>query len=427
MGSIWAAEHILLKAPVAVKVIVDSMRTQPALRTRFEREALAAAQLKSPHIVAVSDFGFDGDVPYMVMELLEGEDLAQRLQRGGAMMPRDVLAIAIPIAKALSKAHAAKVVHRDLKPANIFLARTDDGEVVKVVDFGIAKVEGATKERPDDPTSTDSLLGSPTYMSPEQVRTAREVDGRADLWALAVIVFRMLTNAVPFDGATPGDLLVKICTEPPKRLSAIAPHLPPSLDAFFTRALQKDPNHRFQTAQELANALAGALGASMPFDATGRHSLPSFDPTSSQTGSKVIPPIALPVEQAQTLATNHSGPRKPVKLSPSTLALAAAPVAALVGIGLLALWRSSPSSTEPPNEMRTPAIRVDVPSGGELPATPVPVVSAVDPAPAAQPTSEPSAEPAASAGIAPSASASASAAPQAPTAPKPKERIRFGL
>ncbi len=421
MGSVWLAEHTLLRARVAVKLMGEHVRAQPALRARFEREALAAAQLKSPHIVAVQDYGFDGDTPFMVMELLEGEDLARRLQRTGRMSPRDALSIAVPIAKGLAKAHAANVVHRDLKPANIFLARIDDDEIVKIVDFGIAKVAVGPSGTPDDPTSTDSIIGSPTYMSPEQVRAAREVDGRTDLWAFAVILFRMLTATVPFSGGTQGDLLVKICTEPPRRVVDIVPGLWPALDVFFERALQKDPAHRYATAHEMVNAFAIAAGERRPFEGPMRISLPPIEPT----------PTGAPMEQAQTLASNHSGPRRTQGLPASTLALAAAPVLALAVIAVLAVLRSSPAATAPSGPQQASADRgSDQPSSRNAQAPILPSVQVAPtppeaPASAVTVASSPSSSPSAS----PSSSESSSPpAPPPQTSAKPqKERIRFGL
>jgi serine/threonine-protein kinase len=421
MGSVWLAEHTLLRARVAVKLMGEHVRAHPALRARFEREALAAAQLKSPHIVAVQDYGFDGDVPFMVMELLEGEDLARRLQRGGRMAPLDALAIAVPMAKGLAKAHTAGVVHRDLKPANIFLARVDDDEVVKIVDFGIAKVALGASGTPDDPTSADSIIGSPTYMSPEQVRAAREVDGRSDLWAFAVILFRMLTAAVPFAGGSQGDLLVKICTEKPRRAADIVPSLPPSVDAFFERALQKDPAHRYATAQEMVNAFAAALGQRHPFEPAARISLAGFEPTPSQ-------PVLM--EQAQTLATNNIGPRPAHRLPASTLALAAAPVVALAGIALLAVLRSAPNEPTPPANDPAAATRVVdtadriLPSPPTVSAVPSPEPSTTQAAPVVSATTSSAAS---SASAVASATASAARGPASPASGKPRERIRFGL
>ncbi len=425
MGAVWVGEHMLLHVPVAIKLMGANVADHPSLRARFEREALAAAQLKSPHIVSVQDFGFEDGVPFMVMELLEGEDLAQRLQRVGRFAPAEVVELAIPIAKALTKAHQARVVHRDLKPANIFLARTDEGEVVKVLDFGIAKVVPEDGSTPEDPTSTNSLLGSPTYMSPEQVRAKRAVDARADLWAFAVILFRMLTSRVPFEGGSPGDLLVKVCTEPPRRVSEVATNLPPSLDAFFDRALQKEPSMRFQSAHELVNGLAAGLGLPPPFGGS-RASLPE------PLAIGAPPLVPLQVEHAQTLATNQVALRAPGRVPATTLALAAAPVLALAGIALVALWRASlsPPAAEP--EAAAAAI-VGEPRGAVEPsAAPAQAPPTVD-------ASEASPSPGASASAAPSPSASASTAivaerptpkgrlPQPSAKPATKERIKFGL
>jgi serine/threonine-protein kinase len=265
MGSVWVAHHLQLDTPVAVKFMHPALTASESARTRFEREARACAQLQSPHVVRVSDYGVEDDMPYIVMELLQGEDLGQRLRREGRLTIADAARILDPICKALRRAHEMGLVHRDLKPGNIFLARHDDEEIVKVLDFGIAKaitpaappqtsVSPAAVTQGAGVTGSGNLLGSPLYMSPEQIRKSKEVDHRSDLWSVGVILYQALTGRTPFVEDEIGAVLVAICTEPIPRPSSIAPDLGPAVDRFFERALAREPSERFQNARELCDA-----------------------------------------------------------------------------------------------------------------------------------------------------------------------------
>jgi len=180
MGSIWVADHLTLQTQVAVKFMTAEVAKNPDGAARFTREASAAAQIKSPHVVQTFDHGLtDEGVPFIVMELLEGEDLSRRIQHDGKMSPEHVAPIVSQVSKALYRAHALGIVHRDIKPENIFLSDVDDELLVKVLDFGIAK---RSKEVGFSMTSTGAMVGTPYYMSPEQVMSAKNVDLRSDLW-----------------------------------------------------------------------------------------------------------------------------------------------------------------------------------------------------------------------------------------------------
>jgi serine/threonine protein kinase len=190
MGCVWVASHLLLDMPVAIKFIDPAFAGLPEIHRRFEREAKAVARLRSAHVVKILDRGAPGEVPYLVMELLEGEDLGARLKRE-PRMPLDVVAgLVVELTRGLVSAHAAGIIHRDLKPANVFLARVDGGEVAKILDFGLAKAIGGDPS--GDPTRTGLVMGSPSYMSPEQARARKDIDHRTDLWSLAAVAFRML-------------------------------------------------------------------------------------------------------------------------------------------------------------------------------------------------------------------------------------------
>ncbi len=254
MGTIWRAEHLVLGAPVAVKLIDrDVTRDEEAL-ARFNREAQSAATLRSPHVVQIIDYGIDDGTPFMVMELLEGETLAERLRRIKRLSPVEASRIITHVARAISRAHEAGVVHRDLKPENVFLVVNEDDEIAKVLDFGVAKVESATLGPAGTRTRTGSLLGTPFYMSPEQAQGNKEVDFRTDLWALGVIAFECLTGKRPFESDGLGDLVLSICVRPMPTPSEVGP-VPAGFDEWFARACSREPENRFRSAREMAEAL----------------------------------------------------------------------------------------------------------------------------------------------------------------------------
>jgi serine/threonine-protein kinase len=264
MGSVWVAHHRQLDAEVAIKFMDTELAESAEARARFEREARAAAALRSPHVVQMLDYGVDEGVPFIVMELLVGEDLRMRLKRQRRLRLDEAAPILTQACKALRIAADASIVHRDLKPANVFITRVGDDEVVKILDFGVAK---STSRPAGEGTTTGMLLGTPHYMSPEQARGGKQLDHRSDLWSLTVILYQMITGRKPFDGDEIGDVIVKICTEHPPSVRTYDPTLPPALDGFFERALSVDPNDRFQSARALAEeltAIARSAGVDVP-------------------------------------------------------------------------------------------------------------------------------------------------------------------
>ncbi|HRI63076.1 MAG TPA: serine/threonine-protein kinase [Polyangium sp.] len=259
MGSVWIARHQLLDTDVAVKFMEKSIAENESARQRFEREAKAAALIKSPHVVQVLDYGIEDGAPYIAMELLDGEDLDHRLRRGGPLDVLKCFRILEQFGKALRRAHELGIVHRDLKPSNIFLAKHGDEEMVKILDFGIAKDITATKSA--SATSTGALMGSPSYMSPEQIRETKLVDHRSDLWSIGVILYEMLTGRLPFDESENiGKLLVSICTDPVLPPSILVPSLSIDVDRFFEKALSRDLKGRFQSVAELVDAFGTLAG-----------------------------------------------------------------------------------------------------------------------------------------------------------------------
>ncbi|MDC0676143.1 serine/threonine-protein kinase [Sorangium atrum] len=277
MGAIWVARHLQLDATVAVKLMAPEYAASSTARARFEREARAAAQLKIPNVVHVHDYGVEGDTPFLVMELLDGEDLETRLSREGRLSMAATLGIVTQVCKALRRAHEMGIVHRDLKPANLFLSRQDEDELVKVLDFGIAKAHGTLLA--GNETKTGTLVGSPYYMSPEQVRRSKTLDWRSDLWSVGVIAYRCLTGGLPFPGEEIGEVFVAICTEDAPLASSVVPELGPDVDGFFSRALARDPAHRFQGASELAEAFGAAASAARSETRRLQPSVPAEGPS----------------------------------------------------------------------------------------------------------------------------------------------------
>ncbi len=268
MGTVWEARHISLGTRVAIKFIDVEYTDSQEARTRFDNEARAAATIESKHAIQIFDHGVTADgQPYIVMELLLGEALDARLERVHRLPLAETARILRQVGRGLARAHERGIVQRDLKPENIFLVRTpdEDEEIAKVLDFGIAKfkkIDGQTGGLTSS-TKTGAVLGTPFYMAPEQARGLRDIDHRVDLWALGVIAFKCVCGVLPFQGVSVGDLLVKICTTPAPVPSKLVPGLPPAFDAWFLRALEKEPSRRFQYALELSDALASAAGLSL--------------------------------------------------------------------------------------------------------------------------------------------------------------------
>ena len=271
MGSVWEAQHETLQRRVAVKFIHAAFVRDDEARQRFETEARAASALHSRHVVEMFDHGVtERGEPFIVMELLVGESLEARLRREGRLSISATASILVQAARALQQAHELGIVHRDMKPENVFLAPDEEpgATLAKVLDFGVAKVTGASAALGDAKTKTGTLLGTPYYMAPEQARGARELDGRADLWSLGVIAYRCITGALPFEGDALGDLLVNICTGRFMPPSVRDRSLPPAFDAWVARALAVPPAARFSSAGELAHALAEVASTTGGLDRT---------------------------------------------------------------------------------------------------------------------------------------------------------------
>jgi len=257
---------------VAIKVLRGTMSADPATRQRFLREARAACAVRHPNVVEIHDVIELADgTPILVMELLEGETLASRLKREGVIPVGELAALMLPVVAAVGNAHQVGIVHRDLKPDNIFLARTDEPVeglpfIVKLVDFGIAKImeppstDGQASRPMGGPTREGTVIGTPNFMAPEQLAVGGAPGPLTDLWSLGACTFAAMTGRLPFEGDVLGDIVLKVCAAPLPVPSNLNPGVPAGFDAWFARACSRDPAKRFQTAEELAQALAGVCG-----------------------------------------------------------------------------------------------------------------------------------------------------------------------
>ena len=271
MGTVWIGQHVALGTRVAIKFIRPQFASRADARRRFEIEARAAASVDSRHAVKVYDYGVtEFGLPYIVMEYLEGESLSEALIRRGPFPVEEAAQVIAQAAKALAKAHAANIVHRDLKPDNIFLQKIADGEaegdlpyVVKLVDFGIAKMLDVGSEGSKGlkgPTQEGSVIGTPNFMSPEQLTVGGIPSPLTDIWSLGACAFAALTARIPFEGDVLGDIVLKVCVEPLPVPSAHRSDLPDGVDAWFLRACHREAAKRFQTVEEMAEQLLRACG-----------------------------------------------------------------------------------------------------------------------------------------------------------------------
>ncbi len=297
MGSVWEGRHTSLGKRVAIKFIEAEYANSTEARQRFDNEAHAAARIQSKHAIEIYDHGVTDDgKPYIVMEFLSGEPLDKRIERMGRLSLQETARILQQVCRGLARAHEQGVIHRDLKPENIFLVKSfdDDEEIAKVLDFGIAKMKGPPGSSPggsggvSSGTKTGSVLGTPFYMSPEQARGLKIVDHRTDVWSLGVIAYKCVTGVLPFEGESVGDLLVKICTSPLPVPSQFLQGLPLAFDQWFARALDRDPERRFATVQELSDALAYAAGITVRRGAGGE---PIAAPTAYAATAQATPDL----------------------------------------------------------------------------------------------------------------------------------------
>jgi serine/threonine-protein kinase len=254
MGSVWLAEHLSLRTTVVVKFMAVELAASVEATERFSREAAAAAQVKSPHVVQMLDHGVTSDgIPFIVMELLEGEDLGKFLGGRGRLTIQETAEIIAQVCKALLRAHEKGIVHRDIKPDNIFMCSGFGETYVKLLDFGIAK--GDASLGGSSGTKTGAMIGTPYYMSPEQIVGSKTIDYRTDLWSLGVVAYECVVGMRPFEEEVFGALAIRIHSGPIPVPSQVDPHVPPAFDAWFARACARDLSVRFASAKEMGDAL----------------------------------------------------------------------------------------------------------------------------------------------------------------------------
>ncbi len=430
MGIVVSATHLELGERVAVKFLLPSAAANPDAAARFLREARAAARIKSDYVARVIDVGrLDTGAPYMVMEYLDGCDLGAEVERG-ALAIEDAVDYVIQACHAMAEAHALGIVHRDLKPANLFLTQRSDGSrIVKVLDFGISK----TAEIADQQlTKTSTMMGSPFYMSPEQMRSAKDVDHRTDIWALGVVLYQLLAGRPPFHGDTLPELLSRILTETPAALVSLRAEVKGELDAIAFRCLEKTPQARFDNVGELARALGPFGSRRGRFTVEGVLKItgvrPAIDPSlppqaeaPDLSATAVVAPLAA-AANAGTLgvqtATNWVDTRTPAPSANRTKWIVGG--AALAGVVAALVFGLSR------NEDDAAAAKAAVGSGSAPTLTeppPVVVITAPEPASVAPPNAAPSAAPSPSVAVLPSAAAPvidvAPAARPAPAAKRP--------
>jgi tRNA A-37 threonylcarbamoyl transferase component Bud32 len=283
MGTVYEARHTNTGRYVALKEIVgdDDLRNNPQILERFQREARAMGAIDTPHIAPVLDSGKDAstDHPYLVMELVKGEDLQQLLARLGPLPEDLALRITCQACRGLMHAHEAGVVHRDIKPANLFLARNREKEiVVKLLDFGIARVRDQIAPQNFTLTTTGSMLGSPLYMSPEQALGKKTLDHRTDLWSLGIVFFEMLTGKTPHDDPeTLGALILSICSQPARGVRTNAPHVSERTEAIVRKMIEIDPQKRYATAEACLEDLENELPEGSALDESMLMPLPDAE------------------------------------------------------------------------------------------------------------------------------------------------------
>ncbi len=302
MGAVYEVENIYLGQRVAMKLMLEEMLGNAAIVERFLREARASALLRGEHVCKVFDVGtLENGAPYIVMEMLQGTDLSTMLKQYQRLSPQTAADYVLQACLGIAEAHAAGIVHRDLKPANMFLAQRPDGTaIVKVLDFGIAK---APTEQAFHLTQTSAVMGSPGYMSPEQLRSSKNVDARSDIWSIGTILYELSVGAPPFSGESITELAVKVSMDP----TPPAPGVSPDLANVIYRCLEKNPDQRFQDVAALAEALAPIAGPRGYEMAQGiarilRPNAPSR-PLTAPSGPTTSTPTTLGGAAAQSMAS----------------------------------------------------------------------------------------------------------------------------
>ncbi|HWA73272.1 MAG TPA: serine/threonine-protein kinase [Polyangiaceae bacterium] len=413
MGVVVAGWNLELDQPVAIKFLNPGVLGARDALERFRREVRAAAKIRSEHVTRVLDVGnLDSGLPYMVMELLDGQNLEEELTARGPLPVSEAVGYVLEAIEALAEAHAAQVVHRDLKPANLFISRrADRSRIVKVLDFGVSKTVGDSTNAVSEVglTRTGMIIGSPLYMSPEQLRSTKTIDCRADIWALGAILFQLLTGHTPYDARSVAELCAMLLRDPPTPPSRYRGDLPLELEAVILRCLERDPADRYQNVSTLADALSPFAPPSARIHAERARGVilgapesirgPSYyDMASGQSGAESAPPttpeaghphyVPIEAERAPLIATNGKTaaswgaevqPEQRRRRKALWVSLAAASVIGLFVGGALHL-RADPREAAAPSNSAA-SVAAAAPDPGEPPKQAAP--AAVAPAPAA--------------------------------------------
>jgi serine/threonine-protein kinase len=423
MGMVVAATHLELDQRVALKFMLPNAAESPETSARFLREAKAAGRLNSDHVCRMVDLGrLDSGAPYIVMEYLQGENLAALLRRHGPLRVEDAVDYILQAVEGLAEAHAHGIVHRDLKPDNLFIHRRNDGgTVLKVLDFGISKISlhGVA-------TRTGDIMGSPAYMAPEQMESTRSVDQRADVWSLGVVLYQLVTGRAPFHGETLPLLCMHVVNDDPEPVSTIRGDLPDGFEAVVMRCLQKDPDQRCPDVGELARALApfGPTNAStsasriqIVLSRTGRHDSAAVISTGVPPGT----PAAGPALDSERISPNTlvgtSGQSLGGRGEGRSWGVAGAVLAGL-GVGavvVVMLWRTGWFGDAGLRDVPAVAKPSPGPGAGQASAA----EPARPPAPIVEPIVEPIVDPPRAAAAAPPGPALSAPAAPAPPAPSP--------
>jgi serine/threonine protein kinase len=352
MGAVVAAQHLQLDTTVAIKFLLPAMLESEEAVARFAREARAAVLMNNEHVARIFDVGtLASGAPYMVMEFLDGTDLGSMLQQKGPLPIKEAVDYVLQACEAVAEAHSLGIVHRDLKPANLYcIVRPDGRRVIKVLDFGISKITGsASWPPPDSLTRAVALMGTPLYMSPEQIETPQTVDARTDIWALGIVLYELLSGKAPFNGNTLPQVSVKIAVRAPPPLSEFRPDAPTGLAAVIDRCLEKDREKRFPHVAELALAL-------LPFGTKRARAL--VERIAEISESAGLCTIEMPPPESLG-PTSHALAREPAPASePSKSAhrgrrLVAVGTTLAVGVASVVLW--SVSATAPATSDRSAA------------------------------------------------------------------------
>ncbi len=439
MGAVFEATHLRLRQSVALKMLLPVLLEHDVIVSRFEREARSAGQLRSRHTARVMDVDTTEDgLPYMVMELLSGHDLSIELERRARLPVGEAADILLQACAAMIEAHGLGIIHRDLKPSNLFLESEGNARIVKVLDFGISKVQS---ERDAKLTDADVVVGTAMYMSPEQVKASHSVDGRTDIWALGVIFYEMITGRAPWIG-TPTQVAAAIVTDDPPDPRSFC-QMPAELAAIIQKALQRNPEHRFKDVRELVAAVApyappgtpGRVFADNLFVATGSSPRVSIVPAKKDGAVTVLNADAVSETRMRPGDKTASGwSQAGVQPKRARAALVGAGVAllvlaSLVG-GVLVAMRTRQASVVIEPKASASAVNAAPPIADPLPPTidpsPPPTSKPEEPpAPSASPVALPKKTPPVKPAASPKPAASAPTAAPKPTASSTNDKPLF--